>query len=164
MNRPNRPSRQRRVPAERKQDPAPRAPTGPQPFCVLVAAHRPAYRARVERAVEIEGWEVRSLLNREDPIGLINCEAPDLFIISVDAERNANVGYLRAAQRFRAVGLRIVALFEDAEQAADGAEQCDVALSWPWRSADVRAVAARMFEEKRGAFTALPKVDRDRGE
>lgn len=135
-------------------------PPDPEPFRVLIAAHRPRYRSRAEHAVDVPGWEVRSLLNREDPIGLINRKPPDIFIISVDPETKTNVGYLRAAQRYRPGGMRIIGLFEDAETAAEFAGQCDTAFAAPWRHAEVHTAALTIHEAIRGHRPAVkPAVD-----
>ncbi len=130
-------------------------PKEPEPFRVLIAVHRPRYRARAERAVEIVGWKTRSLLNREDPIGLMNQEAPNLFILSVDTAQNKNVGFLRAAQRFRADGMRLIGLFESKEGAQEAADLCDAALFPPWRTSGLRAHAARFYEAIRGTPPAI---------
>ncbi|HXG24482.1 MAG TPA: hypothetical protein VNJ09_08020 [Chthonomonadales bacterium] len=123
----------------------------PEPFRVLLAIHRPRYRARAERAVAFEGWAVRSLLNREDPIGRMGQKRPDLFIVSVDLAKRQNIGYLRAAQRYRQEGMRIIALFENDEEARESADLCDVFLVSPWRTADLREVAASLHMTIRGA-------------
>src|SRR5256885_941177 len=40
-------------------------------FRVLIAVHRPRYRVRAERAVTLPDWAICSLLNKQDPIGLM---------------------------------------------------------------------------------------------
>lgn len=122
----------------------------PEPFRVLLAVHRPRYRVRAERAVAFEEWAVRSLLNREDPIGLMGQKRPDLFIVSVDIAKRKHIGYLRAAQRYRQEGMRVVGLFENGEEAREAADLCDAFLVSPWRTADLREVAASLHTAIRG--------------
>ena len=123
---------------------------GPEPFRVLIAVHRPRYRSRAERAVALPDWEVRSLLNREDPIGLINREVPHIFILSGDFGRNKDLGFLKAAQRYRGPEMKIIGLFDDKEEAAEAAELHDAALAPPWTTADLRAIAASFYAAQRG--------------
>jgi hypothetical protein len=150
--------------AARMNKPVSRRPKGkPQPrqkskeenpdakrFRVLIAVHRPRFRSRAERGVDFPGWLIRSLLNKEDPIGLINQLPPHILIISDDFGRQKNLGILKAVQRFREAGMKIVGVFEDPEIAETAKPDCDFALAMPWRTSDVRAVAARMFEEIKG--------------
>jgi hypothetical protein len=119
-------------------------------FRVLIAVHRPRYRSRAERAVALPGWETRSLLNREDPVGLINQKPPHLLILSSDFGRQKSLGILKAVQRFRAAGLRIIALFEEMEEAMENAALFDAALAPPWKAQDLREHAARLYEEITG--------------
>src|SRR5437762_5403510 len=82
-----------------------RARTGPTPetagsssdrskaFRVLIAVNRPRYRSRAERAVRLPDWEVRSLTNKEDPIGLINQKPPHIFICSDEFGRSKNMAF-----------------------------------------------------------------------
>ncbi len=113
-------------------------------FRVLVVAHRPRYRSRIERAVEHPGWETRSLLNREDPIGMIQQKPPHLLIISVDPEENKNIGYLRASQPFREK-VKIITVFETTEQAEEMARMCDIGFAPPWRTADIAQAAEQIY-------------------
>src|SRR5688572_10908585 len=69
-------------------------------FRVLVAVHRPRYRARTERAMTGLGWVTRSLLNKEDPVGLVHQRRPNVLIISDDFGRQKDLGILRGVQRF----------------------------------------------------------------
>jgi DNA-binding NtrC family response regulator len=112
-------------------------------FRVLVVAHRPRYRSRMERAVKNPEWETRSLLNREDPIGMIQQKPPHLLIISVDAAENRNIGYLRAAQPFRPQ-VKIIAVFETREEADELAQMSDIAIAPPWRTADIAQAAQQI--------------------
>src|SRR5579862_7137538 len=135
-----------RKPAPRPaRPPAPEA-AGPAPFRVLIAVHRPRYRSRSERAVALPDWEVRSLLNREDPIGLINQKPPNIFIVSGDFGRNKELGFLKAAQRYRGDKMKIVGLFEAPDEAEAARDLCDAVLAPPWRTADLRALAAQFYE------------------
>src|SRR2546423_700922 len=70
--------------------PAVRHPSGT--FRVLIAVHRPRYRMRAERAVTLPGWGICSLLNKQDPIGLMNQERPHLLILSDDFGRQKDLG------------------------------------------------------------------------
>jgi hypothetical protein len=162
MNRTERGERARRA-ADRRAAAQPKPQEKkPEPFRVLLAIHRPRYRARAERAAAIPGWKVRSLLNREDPIGLIVRERPDLFILSVDFARNTNVGYLRAAQRFRQAGLKIIALGETEDDAREAAGLCDRTFFPPWKTAELRADVADLYEQMRGEpIPAAGKEDAD---
>ena len=119
-------------------------------FRVLIAVHRPRFRSRAERAVDFPGWLVRALLNKEDPVGLINQLPPHILIISDDFGRQKDLGIFKAAQRFRASGMKIIGLFEEAEVAETARPDCDFVLGMPWRTADVRALAAQIFEEIKG--------------
>jgi len=123
---------------------------------VLIAVPRPRFRARAERAVDIPGWLARSLLNREDPIGLMNQKPPDLFIVAADFAKNRNVGFLNAAQRFRAEGMRILGLFETQEDAERARSLCDAVLAPPLKAGTIRVAAAALYAEVRGQPPALP--------
>src|SRR5437762_1014446 len=81
-----------RAAARRADAAAPKAPKTAkvEPFSVLIAVLRPRYRSRAERSVAGTDWKVRSLLIREDPIGLLQQKLPDVLIISVDVEKNKN--------------------------------------------------------------------------
>src|SRR5436190_24183350 len=70
-------------------------------FRVQIAVHRPRFRSRAERAVNAAGWEVRSLLNKEDPIGLLNQRTWQIVILSDDFGRQKSLSLFQAAQRFR---------------------------------------------------------------
>lgn len=115
-------------------------------FRVLVAAHRPRYRSRIERAVAHPEWKTRCLLNREDPIGMIQQKPPHLLIISVDAEEKKNIGYLRACQSFREK-VKIIAVFETPEEAEAMAQMCDIAFAPAWRTADIAQAAQQIFAQ-----------------
>ena len=149
-----------RAAARRAEAATPKTPKV-EPFSVLIAVPRPRYRSRAERAVAGTDWKVRSLLNREDPIGLLQQKLPDVLIIAVDVDKNKNVGHLRAAQPFRAKGLRIVGLFDTPEDAQDLAGSCDVTFAPPWRTSGLREAVAAIYTRKRGTAPELADVEED---
>jgi hypothetical protein len=118
-------------------------------------AHRPRYRARIERAAEGAGWQVDSLLNRQDPIGILQSNPPDILVITVDTQLNRNTGYLRAAQPFRDK-VQIVALFESAEEQREYADYAEYLHHTPWRARQVRASLAEAYREIRGTAPVFP--------
>jgi hypothetical protein len=138
--------------------PAKPEPAGKEPFRVLLVVNRPRYRVRAERAVDVPGWQNRSLTAKEDPIGLLNQKLPDIVLIHVDVERNKNVGNLRAAQRFRAAGLSVIALFDTAEELEANAAQYDAGFAPPWKAGHVRAAALDIFQAKRGYRPDVPAL------
>ena len=144
---------ERRKPRPQKPKEPPKIPP-PSPekggFRVLVAVHRPRYRARTERAMRGFDWEVRSLLNKEDPVGMIQKQPPNIFVISDDFGRQKDLGILRAVQRFRDSGMKIVGVFEDAESAAENGSLCEVAIAPPWNTALMRATLAGIYTEVAG--------------
>lgn len=119
-------------------------------FRVLIAVHRPRYRSRAERAVNAAGWEVRALLNREDPIGLLNQKHWHILILSDDFGRQKALALFHAAQRFRPK-TRIVGVFEDGESAVSGIELCDAQFSPPWKTIEMRESVTGICEEQTGA-------------
>lgn len=134
------------------------APSGPAPFRIVIAVHRPRFRGRCERAAALEGWNVTSLLNRQDPVGLVTKKPgpPDLLILSGDFGRQKDYAIFRAVQPWREKGMRIVGLVDDCETPPDGfpdsaAEAiCDVCLSPPYTAAALRELFARLYTEMRG--------------
>ena len=125
-------------------------------FRILIAVHRPRYRVRAEQAVAVPGWEIRSLLNKEDPIGLLNQNPPHILIISDDFGHQKALGILRAAQKYRSEEMKVIGLFESAESLAPNAELFDSALAPPWKTADLRTLATQQFLIIRGE---PPEVD-----
>ena len=123
----------------------------PEPFRVLIAVNRPRYRVRSERATNGDGWATLSLLNKQDPIGLINQKQPDVLIISDDFGRNKNLGFVKAAQKWRASGLKLILLTEDAAVAANSTELWDSALVTPWKTIQLRALVAAVYLANRGS-------------
>jgi hypothetical protein len=104
-------------------------------------------------------WEVRSLLNKEDPVGLIHQKPPNVFVISDDFGRQKDLGILRAVQRFRASGMKIIALFEDAESAHENQELCDRALAPPWKTAEMRVILGALFTDLTGHAAPLDSTE-----
>ena len=120
------------------------APVEEEGFRVLIAVHRPRYRSRSERAAAVPGWNMRSLLNKEDPVGLINRKPPQLLIVSDDFGRQKDLGIVRAVQKYRGRGMKIIGLFEDQEAAEAAGELFDATLSPPWKAVDLRRIAAEV--------------------
>lgn len=128
------------------------------PFRVLIAVHRPRFRGRAERAAALEGWEVITLLNKQDPVGY--CQKPprppDVLLLSGDFGRQKDYAIFRAVQRFRAQGMQLVGLVEDCQVPPEGFPDsvpdrlCDVCLTPPYRTADLRAVLVQIYERMRG--------------
>ncbi len=132
--------------------------TGPVPFRIVIAVHRPRYRGRCERAVALEGWDVTSLLNRQDPVGLVTKKPgpPDLLILSGDFGRQKDYAIFRAVQAWREKGMRIVGLVDDCETAPEGfpdsapTDLCDVCLPPPYTAAALRELFSQLYTEMRG--------------
>lgn len=128
------------------------------PFRVLIAIHRPRYRGRAERAAARVGWEVVSLLNKQDPVGLVAKppRPPDLLVLSGDFGRQRDYAIFRAVQGGRRRGMRLIGLVDDCETAPEGHPDsapnalCDVCLPPPYKTADLRALFVRLYEEMRG--------------
>ena len=133
----------------------------PEPFLVLIAVNRPRYRVRAERAMNGDGWGVRSLLNKEDPIGLINQKQPDVLIISDDFGRNKTLGFVKAAQKWRATGLKLILLTENAEVATAATEFYDSCLVTPWKTIQLRNLVAAIFEANRGAKPEMAEIEEE---
>lgn len=131
-------------------------------FRVMIVAHRPRYRARALRAADGPGWLVTALLNRQDPIGLLHQKLAHVLIISVDAETNRNVGYLRAAQPLRPAGLQVIGIFGGQAEAESLREQCDVVLVSPWRTAELRE-KLNLIAAQHGFAPAVVGLDDEQG-
>ena len=132
-------------------------PKAPRPFRVLIAVHRPRYRGRVERAAALVGWEVLSLLNKQDAVGQVtkSSGSPDLFILSGDFGRQKDYAIFRAVQAWREKGMKLIGLVDDAAAAPpaypDSApiKTCDVCLQPPYKMAELRDLFAKLYEEIR---------------
>jgi hypothetical protein len=143
---------------ERDAPKAAPVPAAPGPFRIVIAVHRPRYRGRCERAVALEGWNVTSLLNRQDPVGLVTKKPgpPDLLILSGDFGRQKDYAIFRAVQAYREQGMRIIGLVEDCETPPEGfpdsapTDLCDVCLSPPYTAAALRDLFAQIYTEMRG--------------
>ncbi len=119
-------------------------------FRVLLCIHRPKYRSRVERAVAAVDWNLRSLTIKEDPIGLINQKRPDIFIITIDSTKNKNVGFLKACQKWRSQGMRVICILESEADNEVAEGLCDSTLESPWKSVHVRDIVSDIYRKKRG--------------
>ena len=137
------------------------------PFRIVIAIHRPRYRGRMERAAQLPGWDVTSLLNKQDPVGLVESSAgpPNLVIMSDDFGRQKTFGIFKAIQKYRSQGLRIVGLadiWEAMEDGSDPALLCDECHSPPYKTDDLRNTLRRIFAEIRGVPAPDPEdVDED---
>ncbi len=122
----------------------------PKPFKVLVAIHRPKFRTRMLRALSMFHWEVRSLLNKEDPIGILNQHETNILVLSDDFGRNRELGFFKAAQRFRPQGVYIIGVFDAEEDAKAAFELYDMALYTPWKSLHATEVLAELYQHIKG--------------
>jgi hypothetical protein len=136
------------------------------PFRVLIAVHRPRFRGRAERAASLVGWEVTALLNKQDPVGQAAKppRPPDILILSGDFGRQKDYAIFRAVQPYRKQGMRLIGMVEDCATAPEGfpnsaAENlCDVCISPPYKTVDLRALFARLYEEIRGEPAPAPRT------
>ena len=122
----------------------------PKPFKVLVAIHRPKYRSRMLRGLSMFDWDVRSLLNKEDPIGILNQHETNILVLSDDFGRNRELGFFKAAQRFRPQGVYIIGVFDTEEDANAASELYDMSLYTPWKSLHAKVVLAELFQRIKG--------------
>ncbi len=127
--------------------------------------HRPRYRGRTERACAIGGWQVTSLLNKQDVVGFVQKSEgpPDLVILSSDFGRQKSLGIFKAIQQMRPTGMKIVGLIVDEEglTTQDGipAEKlCDVSIAPPYKAADLRTVFCKLYEDIRGVPVAAEVI------
>ncbi len=131
--------------------------TGPAAFRVLIAVHRPRYRGRTERAAALVGWEVTSLLNKQDPVGQVAKAPgpPDILVLSGDFGRQKDLAIFRAVQPWRAKGLRIIGLIDECETAPEGfpesipSKLCDICIPPPYTAVHLRELLSRIYQEKR---------------
>jgi hypothetical protein len=127
-------------------------------FRIVIAVHRPRFRGRAQRAAALEGWEVTVLLNKQDPIGICAKapRPPDLLVLSEDFGRQKDMAIFRAVQRYRSQGMRLIGMVEDCETAPEGfpdtvpSQICDVCISPPYKTAELRALFSRLYTEMRG--------------
>jgi hypothetical protein len=125
------------------------------PFRILIAVHRPRYRGRTERAAAVPGWEVVSLLNKQDPVGQVvkGGKPPDIVVLSSDFGRQKSFGIFKAIQRHRTSGMKIVGLSPDCEEDVTGirpADLCDICIPPPYKTIELRAHFCRLYEEIHG--------------
>ncbi len=138
----------------------------PGPFRVLIAVHRPRFRGRAERAAALVGWEVTALLNKQDPVGQVAKppRPPDLLILFGDFGRQRDYAIFRAVQKWRSQGMKLIGLVDDCQTAPEGfpdsvpSRLCDVCLEPPYRTADLRALFARLYTQMRGQPAPPPKT------
>lgn len=134
------------------------APRLPSAFRIVIAIHRPRYRSRVERAVALQGWDITSLLNKQDAVGQVAKppRPPDLLILSGDFGRQKNYAIFRAVQAWRSQGMKLIGIMDDCETAPEGfpdsipSKMCDLCLTPPYTAADFREIFSRLYEEMRG--------------
>ncbi|HZO91105.1 MAG TPA: hypothetical protein VFB38_22455 [Chthonomonadaceae bacterium] len=134
------------------------APEKPSAFRVLIAVHRPRYRVRAERAAALVGWEVTALLNKQDAVGAVSKppRPPDLLILSGDFGRQRDYAIFRAVQKWRSRGMKLIGMVDDCETPPEGfpdsapEKLCDVCLTPPYKTADLRALFTRLYQEMRG--------------
>jgi hypothetical protein len=134
----------------------------------VIAVHRPRFRGRATRAAALVGWDVTALLNKQDPVGLCAKppRPPDLLVLSGDFGRQKDLAIFRAVQQYRSRGLRVIGLIDDCKTAPEGfpdsipTRLCDVCLEPPYRTADLRALFSRLYEQIRGE-PAPPPVTRN---
>ncbi len=161
---PQRPAPRKPAPSKRTFDivervvEAPAPPPVELPFRVVIAVHRPRFRGRIERSVARVGWEVVSLLNKQDPVGLCAkapCP-PDILVLSGDFGRQRSYAIFRAVQKYREQGMKIVGLVDDCEEAPEGYPDsapnalCDICVSPPVKTADFRDLFADLYRALKG--------------
>ena len=137
----------------------------PGPFRVLIAIHRPRFRGRAVRASDLVGWDVTTLLNKQDVVGPVSKlpRPPDLVLLSGDFGRQRDYAIFRAIQSWRKKGMKLIGMVEDCATAPEGfpdsapEKLCDVCLSPPYTAAGIRALLVRLYEEKRGEPAPPPK-------
>ena len=135
------------------------------PFRVLIAVHRPRYRGRVERAAALVGWEVVSLLNKQDVVGQVAKSAghPDLLILSGDFGRQKDYAIFRAVQAWRKKGMILIGMVEDCDTAPESHpdsapnQLSDVCLKPPYKMAELRDLFTKHYEEIRRQPAPAPK-------
>ena len=143
------------------------------PFRILIAVHRPRFRGRAVRASALVGWEITTLLNKQDVVGQVARlpGPPDLVLLSGDFGRQRDYAIFRAIQQWRAKGMQLIGMVEDCQTAPEGYPDsapdklCDVCISPPYTAAGLRSLFARLYEEKRGEPAPPPRnaavVDED---
>ena len=128
------------------------------PFRIVLAIHRPRFRGRAVRASALTGWNVTTLLNKQDVVGQVSRgpRPPDIVVLSGDFGRQRDYAIFRAIQAWRKEGMQLVGMVEDCDTAPEGypdsapARLCDVCISPPYTAAGIRALLVRLYEERRG--------------
>jgi hypothetical protein len=146
-------------------------------FRILIAVHRPRYRGRADRAAALAGWEITSLLNKQDVVGQVAKppRPPDILVLSGDFGRQRDYAIFRAVQSWRSQGMTLIGMVEDCRTAPEAYPEsvpeqlCDVCLTPPYKTADLRALFIRLYEEKRGRpapppRSAMPEAEDDQEE
>lgn len=134
-------------------------------FRIVIAVNRPRFRGRAERAAALEGWEVTALLNKQDPVGMVQKppRPPDILVLSHDFGRQKDLAIFRAVQQFRSKGMKIVGFFEDCETAPEEfpdsvpTNLCDVCLTPPITAAQLRALFAGLYTAITNKRAPLPR-------
>ena len=134
------------------------------PFRVLIAVHRPRYRGRAGRAAQITSWDVVSLLNKQDPVGICSKapSPPDILILSGDFGRQKNLAIFRAVQPFRDKGMVLIGIVDDCTEAPEGfpesipAQLCDICLPPPYRTMEIRKILTDLYTKKTGKAAPAP--------
>lgn len=135
------------------------------PFRVLIAVHRPRFRGRAERAAALAGWEITTLLNKQDVVGQVAKlpRPPDLVVLSGDFGRQRDYAIFRAIQSWRKEGMHLIGMVEDCQTAPEAFPEsaperlCDTCLVPPYKTAELRALFARLYEEMRGVPAPPPR-------
>ena len=152
-----------------EQEPEPEPILVKTAFRVLIAIHRPRFRGRAERAAALTGWQITSLLNKQDVVGQVQKppRPPDIVILSEDFGRQRDLAIFRAVQKWRSQGMKLIGLVENCETAPEGwpdsvpSKLCDVCLTPPLKAADLRALFIRLYEDMRGEPAPPPKTKAD---
>jgi hypothetical protein len=89
---------------------------------------------------------------------------PDLLILSGDFGRQRHYAIFRAVQAWRGQGMKLIGLVDDCRTAPEGFPEsvpdklCDICLSPPYKTADLRALYTRLYEEMRGQPAPPPRT------
>jgi hypothetical protein len=137
----------------------------PMQFRILIAVHRPRFRGRAERAARLVGWEITTLLNKQDVVGQVAKlpRPPDFVVLSGDFGRQRDYAIFRAIQAWREKGMTLIGMVEDCQSAPEGFPDsspdrlCDICLMPPYRASDLRALYVRLYEEIRGEAAPPPR-------
>lgn len=139
---------------------------GDPPFRLLLAVHRPRYRGRAARAAALVGWEVTTLLNKQDVVGHVakGPRPPDIVMLSGDFGRQRDYAIFRAIQGWRKQGMHLIGMVDDCESAPpefpESAPEnlCDVCVTPPYKMVDLRSLFVRLYEQIRGVPAPPPRT------